>query len=588
MNLFELFVKIGVDDQASGKIDGLSKKLGNGLKTASKIGVTAVSGIGAAAIKMYSDYEQLVGGVETLFKGSSGKVQQYAANAYKTAGMSANEYMSTVTGFSASLLQSLGGDTEAAAEYADQAVTDMSDNANKMGTDMELIQNAYQGFAKQNYTMLDNLKLGYGGTKEEMERLVADAAKLDSSIQANDLSFSNIVQSIHAVQTEMGITGTTAQEAEKTISGSAASMKAAFGNFLTSLADDNADTGKAFEDLKESIGTFLDNIMPKVWEFVEALGPIGPIIAGITAALVAFKIASAISGVISALSASLAAYKLANEGATFSQWALNAALNANPITIIVTLIAGLVAAIAVLWNTNEDFKNAVIEIWESIKGAFESAWEGIKSAFSAVGDFFSNVWSTIKNAFSSVGTWFSNIFAGAWRGITRAFSSVGSFFGGIWDTIKSTFSTIGTKVADAIGGAFKSAINAVIATVEGAINLVPNAINGAISLINALPGVEISKIPTISLPRLARGGVLKRGQVGLLEGDGAEAVVPLDQNKKWISAVAEQFKKTGIAGSGTVININIDGANVQDDETLADMIAERLQRMTERRGAVFA
>ena len=160
MNLFELFVKIGVDDQASNKLSDLSSKLGNGLKTAAKIGTAAVGAAAAgitalttAAVNNYAEYEQLVGGVETLFKTSSDKVMEYAENAYKTAGLSANEYMNTVTSFSASLLQSLGGDTEAAVEYADMAITDMSDNANKMGTDMASIQNAYQGFAKQNYTI---------------------------------------------------------------------------------------------------------------------------------------------------------------------------------------------------------------------------------------------------------------------------------------------------------------------------------------------------------------------------------------------------------------------------------------------------
>ena len=160
MNLFELFVKIGVDDQASDKISSLSSKLGSGLATAAKVGAAAVAAAGTAivaigkqAVEQYAEYEQLVGGVETLFKQSSDVVQQYAANAYKTAGMSANEYMETVTSFSASLLQSLGGDTEAASKYADMAITDMSDNANKMGTSMEMIQYAYQGFAKQNYTI---------------------------------------------------------------------------------------------------------------------------------------------------------------------------------------------------------------------------------------------------------------------------------------------------------------------------------------------------------------------------------------------------------------------------------------------------
>ena len=271
MNLFELFVKIGVDDQASGKLKDLGGKLGNGLKTAAKIGTAAVTAAAAgitalttAAVKNYAEYEQLVGGVDTLFKKSSQKVQEYAANAYKTAGLSANEYMSTVTSFSASLLQSLGGDTEKAAKYADMAISDMSDNANKMGTDMEMIQNAYQGFAKQNYTMLDNLKLGYGGTKEEMARLIADAAKLDKSIDANDMSFGNIVKSINAVQKEMGIYGTTAKEASSTIQGSVNSMKASWQNLLTSFIGTGLSLEDEIENFVNSVSTVYDNIAPKI------------------------------------------------------------------------------------------------------------------------------------------------------------------------------------------------------------------------------------------------------------------------------------------------------------------------------------
>ena len=279
MNLFELFVKVGVDDQASGKLKDLGGKLGNGLKTAAKIGTAAVGAAAAgitalttAAVNNYAEYEQLVGGVDTLFKASSQKVQEYAANAYKTAGMSANEYMSTVTSFSASLLQSLGGDTDKAAEYANQALTDMSDNANKMGTSMEMIQNAYQGFAKQNYTMLDNLKLGYGGTKEEMARLIEDAAKLSDTVDAQDMSFANIVKAINVVQDEMGITGTTALEAGRTISGSVGAMKSAWTNLVTGFADGNADIEGLINNLVTTIvgdGTennlgVLGNIMPAV------------------------------------------------------------------------------------------------------------------------------------------------------------------------------------------------------------------------------------------------------------------------------------------------------------------------------------
>ena len=271
MNLFELFVKVGVDDQASGKLKDLGSKLGNGLKTAAKIGTAAVSAAAAgitamttAAVKNYAEYEQLVGGVDTLFKKSSKKVQKYASEAYKTAGMSANDYMSTVTSFSASLLQSLGGDTEKAADYANRALTDMSDNANKMGTSMELIQNAYQGFAKQNYTMLDNLKLGYGGTATEMARLINDSGVLgDKMIDLGDkqnigaalaeVGFAKMTEAIHVVQTEMGITGTTALEAGRTISGSVGSMKAAWDNLITGLADKNADLKTLVNDLVTTI-----------------------------------------------------------------------------------------------------------------------------------------------------------------------------------------------------------------------------------------------------------------------------------------------------------------------------------------------
>lgn len=223
----------------------------------------AVGALAKQAVTAYADYEQLVGGVETLFKDSAGIVNEYAANAYKTAGLSANQYMETVTSFSASLLQSLGGDTEAAAKVADMAITDMADNANKMGTGMEAIQNAYQGFAKQNYTMLDNLKLGYGGTKSEMERLLADAGKLSG--QKFDISsYADIVEAIHIVQTEMGITGTTAQEAEQTIQGSAAAMKAAWGNVLVGLADETQDIDGLVGNLADSIDIFAQNIVPRV------------------------------------------------------------------------------------------------------------------------------------------------------------------------------------------------------------------------------------------------------------------------------------------------------------------------------------
>ena len=283
MNLMDLFVKISVDDQASSQVETIGSKLKGSLVTAAKVGAaavaaagTAVVAIGKQAVEQYAEYEQLVGGVETLFKQSADTVMGYAENAYKTAGLSANEYMNTVTSFSASLLQSLGGDTEAAAKYADTAITDMSDNANKMGTSMEMIQNAYQGFAKQNYTMLDNLKLGYGGTKEEMQRLLDDANALNAA-QGNYTSYTidsyaDIVDAIHTVQTEMGITGTTQLEASTTIQGSIASMKAAYDNFITGLGDENADMAELITNLLGSTVTVAENLLPVVERALENIG----------------------------------------------------------------------------------------------------------------------------------------------------------------------------------------------------------------------------------------------------------------------------------------------------------------------------
>lgn len=240
------------------------------LVSLAKEAASALVDVGKAALDSYAEAEQLIGGVDTLFKESSGKVQEYANNAYKTAGMSANKYMETVTSFSASLLQSLDGDTEKAASAADAAITDMADNANKMGTSMEMIQNAYQGFAKQNYTMLDNLKLGYGGTKTEMERLLDDASKLSG--QKYDISNLNeVYEAIHVVQTKLGITGTTAKEASETISGSLASMKSAWQNLLAGLANADADFELLADNLVDSLFIALGNVLPRVETIVNSI-----------------------------------------------------------------------------------------------------------------------------------------------------------------------------------------------------------------------------------------------------------------------------------------------------------------------------
>ena len=404
MNLFELFVKIGVDDQASDKISGLSSKLSGGLATAAKVGAAAVAAAGTAivaigkqAIEQYADYEQLVGGVETLFKQSADTVMGYAENAYKTAGLSANEYMSTVTSFSASLLQSLGGDTEAAAKYADMAITDMSDNANKMGTDMEAIQNAYQGFAKGQYQLLDNLKLGYGGTKEEMQRLLEDAEKL-SGIEYDISSYADIVDAIHVVQTEMGITGTTAKEASETISGSTAAMKSARQNLLVGMADDNADFGQLVDNLVESAVTVGENIIPRVEQTIQGLATFISSASDTIIPLVVDTIANNLPMIISAgvdLVVSLA-------GALID--AIPELLKAVP-QIILAIANGLLSMAGKIYDAGASLVNKVKSaIMEKVNAAkqwgkdlIQNFIDGITAKWNALKDKVSGVAQTVKD-----------------------------------------------------------------------------------------------------------------------------------------------------------------------------------------------
>lgn len=605
------------------------------------IGAAAIK-IGKEALSSYADYEQLVGGVETLFGLGGQSVEEFAKEqglaydealkqwqeltkaqrlvtnnadaAFRTAGLSANEYMETVTGFAASLISSVSGDTEKAAKLADQAIVDMSDNANKMGSSMESIQNAYSGFAKQNYTMLDNLKLGYGGTKEEMQRLLEDAQAI-SGIEYDISSYADIVNAIHVIQTEMGITGTTAKEAEATISGSLGMLKASFKNLITDLGDGGSvfingdienvigslrslltnvtpiienitailpeaakqlleavipllpevitplltsvvqiavenlplliegtigiltslgaaviqalpallDTVyQSFRGLLAEIGWLdefdgtvervkgifdavkakVEEVFPGVKESVvdafdrikEALSPViefvqnlidkfsdyvssGGLANDATDALTGFvdlladgisglsdfiataveKImnfvtwldsgsagAEALKAVVFGLTATFAAYKIATEGitmasklmeaaqkgVTIAQKALNLVMEANPIGIVIAAVTALVAAFVYLWNTNEDFRNAVIEIWGKIKDFLVGVWDGIS------GFFTETIPGIVKDAVS----WFQNL--------PDKIVEVGkNMITGLWNGIKSTGEWIKEKIS---------------------------------------------------------------------------------------------------------------------------------------------
>lgn len=449
-----------------------------------------------SAVGHYAEYEQLVGGVETLFKDSSGKLIDYAEKAYKTAGVSSNQYMNTATSFAASLIQGLGGDTAKAVELTNLAITDMSDNANKMGTDIGSIQDAYQGFAKQNYTMLDNLKLGYGGTQSEMIRLINDSGVLGEKIESLDnVTFDQMIEAIHKIQDNLGITGTTALEAGTTISGSWSSVQALFENILTKVGSKLAPTVMGFlqqlSDWMETIDwdafatsvgdalqrvfdwiqkidftTFFEKGMDGVENFLEKLGGLiedvpkiiqtfkdwSPLIAGVAAGFVTLKVAMAISSLISAVSTAIGILTGVEETATVAQTGLNTAMLANPAVFIISIIAGLVVALITLWNTNDGFREAVTNAWEKIKEVFGTVIEAIKGFFTGLVNVISQVWNTIVTAVSgtvdSIAQTVNNVF----NVIVNTVSSV-------WETIKNIV-TVGIMLIAEIISAYIQIVTA--------------------------------------------------------------------------------------------------------------------------------
>lgn len=387
--------------------------------------VIAAAGIGAAISKAVTEgaaLEQSIGGVETLFKDSADTIKQYAAVAYKTAGVSANDYMEQVTNFSATLLQGLGGDTAAAAKYANQAIIQMSDNANKMGTDMSAIQYAYQGFAKDNYTMLDNLKLGYGGTQAEMARLINDSGVLGDSVKVTadtvkDVPFNSIIDAIQVIQDNLGLTGTTAKEAATTISGSMASVKASFSNVLAGLTL-GQDIQPALNGLADTVTTFfVDNLLPAVWNilsslpgalttFAQGLGPqligglinsinqelpgLGTAVGGITAtiagAFAALKALAAGQAIVSGILSIAAAIKTFIAAASFASSPIALLQGAfiafvNPVGLIVAAVGALTAGFIYLWNTCEPFKQFWIDLGTNITNFVSNAAQAIVNFF---------------------------------------------------------------------------------------------------------------------------------------------------------------------------------------------------------------
>ena len=552
----------------------------------------ALVDLGKQSIEGYAQYEQLIGGVQTLFNKTDLSLEDYASSvgkstsevqaewsqltaggrmvannaeeAFRTVGLSANEYMETVTSFSASLIQSLGGDTKAAAAKADLAITDMSDNANKMGSDMQSIQNAYQGFAKQNYTMLDNLKLGYGGTKQEMERLLTDAEKI-SGIKYDISSYADIVDAIHVVQTEMGITGTTAKEAATTIEGSAKSMKAAWQNFLTGVSvgdnDGIGDLDVLVGNVVDGVKTFADNLIPRLQimlprlaegltQLVNGLAPyVAPAMEALLPSLMQ-GIGGLVSGIVQALPAAVEAISAVIPMLVEQLTILLPQIISAGVEIIAALASGIGenlptlipavvdAIITITEGLIDHIDLLIIAAGQLIAGLAQGLIEAIPRLIGRLPEIISAIVNGLLKGMASIGMVGQQLVEGLWNGIKNAatwlYDKLSGWVSDILGWIKGFFGIHSpSKVfADEIGKFIPPGITL------GVEQAMPRAMRDM--------GEELSALATLPLPS---GGAT-----------------------------------TNMGG----VVINVYGAEGQDVNALADVVMYRLQSAVERKEAVFA
>lgn len=531
------------------------KAMGAAIKEAA----AALVDLGKQSIQGFAQQEQLIGGVDTLFKESSAQVQQYANDAYKTAGLSANEYMETVTSFSASLLQSLGGDTAAAAEKANLAITDMSDNANKMGTDMQSIQNAYQGFAKANYTMLDNLKLGYGGTKEEMQRLLADAEKI-SGIKYDLSSYSDIVDAIHVVQTEMGITGTTAAEAATTIEGSANSMKSAWSNLLTGMSNENLNLGRLVKNVVDSVGTFADNLLPRLQtmlprfaegmtQLVNGLVPyVGPAMETLLPALVQ-GVGGLVSGIVQALPAAVEA-----------------------ISAVVPMLVGQITTLL------PQIVSAGVEIVSSLaSGIGENLSALIPAAVDAIIEIASGLVANVDKIIIAAGQLIGGLTQGLIEAVPRLVYRLPEIIAAIAAGLLKGMASIGMVGQQLVEGLFNGIANAaswLYEKIKGWASDVLDWIKGFFG-IHSPSKVFADEVGKFIPPGITLG----------VEQAMPKAMRDMGAQLSALSAIPMPGSTTTNLGG---VNIVVYGAQGQDVSELADIVMARMQNAVERREAVFA
>ena len=531
------------------------------MASAIKKAAAALVDLGKQSIMGFAEQEQLIGGVDTLFKESSAQVQRYANEAYKTAGLSANKYMETVTGFSASLIQSLGGDTEKAAKYADMAITDMSDNANKMGTDMTSIQNAYSGFAKQNYTMLDNLKLGYGGTKQEMERLLADAEKI-SGIKYDISSFADVVDAIHVVQTEMGITNATAEEAATTIQGSANAMKSAWSNLLTGMSNENLDLDKLIQNVIDSVNTFADNLIPRLQimlpRFAEGLNKlvtglipyVGPALELLLPPLM-LGIGSLVSGIVQALPAAVEAIT----------------------AVIPMLVEQLTVLLPQILNAGIDIIAALASgIGENLPALIPAAVDAIITVAEGLVDH-------VDEIIIAAGSLIAGLTQGLIEALPRLVTRLPEIIGAIVKGLLSGMAAIGEVGSQLVHGLFNGISNAA----SWLYNKLRGWVNDVLGWVKGLFGIHSpSKVFADEIGKFIPPGIT----VGV-EKAMPSALRDMGEELSALSAIPLPGGSVSTTNMGGVV-LNIYGAEGQDVNALADAVMYRLQSAVERKEAVFA
>ena len=548
--------KIGSLAKSAGS--AVASGLGSAIKATAKgasvaigAGVTAVGALVTGSVKAFADFQQLTGGVETLFGAGGQSLEDYAAGigksvdaasseynklmasqqavfdnankAYETAGLSANAYMETVTSFSASLLQSLGGDTQKAASVADQAIIDMADNANKMGTSMDMIQNAYQGFAKQNYTMLDNLKLGYGGTKEEMQRLLTDAGKL-ANTKFDISSYADIIEAIHVIQNDMGITGTTANEAATTISGSAASMKAAWGNMLVSLTTGGDNFNKSIDALVQTSTTFARNVLPAVTGALSGVGKLieglAPMVAQELPGLVATVLPSLVnaaqslvSGLITGISSNIP--QMAQVATQVFTASANFILQSVPQILLVglDLIVGLAQGLTqglpqIIQQGVQSIVNVCNGITSSIPTIITTAIQLIQTLVQGIAQ---NLPQIIQAGVTMIGSLLQGIVSMLPSILQSALQLIMSLVQGLIQNLPLILQTGVQLIQSLIQGIvtmlpmiIQSAIQLIISLVQGLIQNLPMIIQSAVQIVVALAAGLIQAIPQLvaAIPQL--------------------------------------------------------------------------------------